>query len=160
MVRTVVLALVGLVVCGKTTLQQLFDEEDRGLIKYPTAAGKASASKKPIGPSNLVGDEKISGSSKFSSDSSSLFGSKRSGSSIRIGNKMISGSQRFAKDSSPSSHKHCKEGCKHCEEDTFYGDEVSQPHVISKRESITNKDWESFDSSRSLGKSMRFEETK
>lgn len=139
-------------VCGKK-LKQLFDEEDRGLFEDPNAVGKASTTEKTLGRSKLIGDKKISGSSRFSSSSGSSLGSKQSGRSIRKGDKVISGSSRFANDISAGSPKHCKEGCKHCEEDTYHGDEVSQSHVIRRRENIKRMDWDNFESSRSLSKS-------
>lgn len=151
--------MVGLAACGKS-LKQLFDEEDRGLLKDPTAAKKALLAKKSTGPSNSIDDKNVSGTSKFSSPSSSLYGTKRSGSSVLKGDKMISGSRRFARDPSAGPHKHCKEGCKHCEEDTYHGDEVNEPHVLRRRASINNINWDNFESSRSLGKSARTEDMK
>lgn len=132
-------------VCGKS-LKQHFDEEDRGLLKDSAAAGKASSVEKTPKHSNIVGDKQVSEASGFSSSSSSLFESKQSGRSIQKGDRMISASRRFA----------CKEGCKHCAEDTFHGDEVSQPHVIRRRESIQNINWGIYESSRP-NKTVRFE---
>lgn len=111
----------------------------------PKAVGKASAAEKTLGRSNLIGDKKISGSNRFTTSSGSSLGSKQSGSSMRQADKI-----------SARSPRHCKEHCKHCEEDTYHGDEVSQPHVIRRRESIKKMDWDTFESSKMSYSNVKF----
>lgn len=44
-------------------------------------------------------------------------------------------------------HFHCKkENCKHCQEDRFYGEEVTAPHVTDKIGRVSATDWITIDS--------------
>lgn len=49
-------------------------------------------------------------------------------------------------------HFHCQENCKHCQENIFYGEEVSAPHITKKLNRLGSVDWNTVGSKSSDNK--------